>query len=79
MNDKSICDACHDFKLTNCNHCKDSKCLECANKFYINPQDKCVSDCGNGYYKDNSDKVTGKCTKCNNACTECTGPKITEC
>ena len=79
MNEKEVCATCENHGLTNCNHCKDSKCLECANKFYLQEKGQCVSDCGNGYYKDNTDKVTGKCTKCNDACTECTGPLISEC
>ncbi|EAR97554.2 leishmanolysin family protein (macronuclear) [Tetrahymena thermophila SB210] len=47
---------------------------ECPENTYLNPNNVCMSDCVEGYYK------SGKtCQKCSSKCSECKGPPANQC
>ena len=53
---------------TNCRSCQNSNgCFECNEGFYLK-DNECVSQCGNGYVNDESNK---KCHECSPSCLQC--------
>lgn len=54
-----------------CKKCSSS--LECVE--YVSDK-RCVNECPSGMYRDN---LSGKCSKCDHACSTCYGPSGSEC
>ncbi|ELP92041.1 hypothetical protein EIN_291500 [Entamoeba invadens IP1] len=71
--DMTECIKTHD----NCRICLNNKCTKCGTAVPFLENDKCVSQCTDGYYKDTTNSV---CEKCDTGCKACTEKgKCTSC
>ncbi|CAF1326941.1 unnamed protein product [Adineta steineri] len=72
----SQCLACHDTCL-NCTSSNESSCLSCKLGYvYLPESHRCEKYSGKPYYIDSN---TGETRDCHSSCTQCKGPKETDC
>ncbi|KAL4500374.1 hypothetical protein ABPG72_003325 [Tetrahymena utriculariae] len=71
-----------------CKYCNNNEqCITCADKWYLNQINQCVSKCPDGFFQEEIQQTqpNGKqiskwiCSKCHQACTTCFGFQINQC
>lgn len=63
-----------------CNSDKKNDCWKCKRGYFMK-DGECISDCGIGFFKQESNIPTGyeKCLKCHQTCKRCSGPEENDC
>ncbi|EAS04337.2 EGF-like domain protein (macronuclear) [Tetrahymena thermophila SB210] len=78
------CKACQQ----GCKYCiNNESCINCADNWYLNQVNQCVSKCPDGYFQEQIQQtlLNGQqiskwvCSKCHQACTTCFGYQINQC
>jgi len=66
-------DSCAPCVDSNCDVCSPvNSCQTCNSKTYLTNSETCVTNCADGFFKN---EETRSCDKCDKGCLQCTGPK----
>ncbi|KAL4454218.1 hypothetical protein ABPG74_012175 [Tetrahymena malaccensis] len=78
------CKACQQ----GCKYCTNyESCINCADKWYLNQNNQCVSKCPDGFFQEQIQQTEPNkqqiskwvCSRCHQACTTCFGYQINQC